>query len=141
MKKFAIIMASAILMLILYARFVGTKGIKINEYKVVNKDIADAYHGLKIVHISDIHYGSIINGKKLCKIADKINSLKPDIVVLTGDLLDKRFNYVDNEISNCLSHIEARLGKYAISGNHDEPVEEYYDIIEKAGFMVYNIVK
>ncbi len=134
MKKYIIIAFSVIVFIILYARFIGTKGIKVNEFKVVNKNLNEAYHGLKIVHISDIHYGSIVDGKKLCKVADKINEIKPDIVVLTGDLLDKRLKYTDEEITSCLSKINARLGKYAISGNHDVPVEEYYEIIENAGF-------
>lgn len=135
MKKLAVIFASVLIFIILYARFIGTKGIKINEYKIVNESIVDAYHGLKIVHLSDIHYGSIVNSKKLCKIVDKINEIKPDIVVLTGDLLDQKYQYNTEEIISCLSRINARLGKYAISGNHDLPIEDYYNIIENANFI------
>ena len=137
MKKIIITLAIIILLIssiLLYSRFIATKGLKIKEYKVVNTKITDSYHGLKIVHLSDIHYGSTINEKELNNIVDKINEIKPDIVVLTGDLIDDRISFDKDIIINCLSKIEANLGKYAISGNHDLPIDDYNYIIKESGF-------
>lgn len=137
MKKFIIILVIIILILglgLLYSRFIATSGLKVKEYKVANNKITDSYHGLKIIHLSDIHYNSTINEKELNNIVDKVNEIKPDIVVLTGDLIDERLSYDKDIISNCLSKIEAKLGKFAVSGNHDIPLDDYNYIIKESGF-------
>lgn len=135
MKKVLIITSIILVLVILYSRFIATSGLKIHEYKVVNSDITEQYNGLKIVHISDIHYGSTVNNKKFEKIIEQINFIKPDIVVLTGDLIDEKFEYNFEELVNNLSNINAKLGKYAISGNHDYSVEDYNDLISDGGFI------
>ena len=137
MKKVIIVLIIIILsisLILLYSRFIATKGLKINEYKVINFKITETYHGLKIVHLSDIHYNSTIFEKELKNIVEKINEIKPDIVVLTGDLIDDRISFDKDIIINCLSKIEANLGKYAISGNHDIPIDDYNYIIKESGF-------
>lgn len=137
MKKFIIILIIIILILglgLLYSRFIATSGLKVKEYKVVNNKITDSYHGLKIIHLSDIHYNSTINEKELNNVVDKVNKIKPDIVVLTGDLIDERLSYDKDIIINCLSKIEAKLGKFAVSGNHDIPLDDYNYIIKESGF-------
>ena len=137
MKKFIIILIIIILLIssiLLYSRFIATKGLKIKEYKVVNTKITDSYHGLKIVHLSDVHYGSTINEKELNNIVDEVNKLNPDIVVMTGDLLDERLSYDKDIIIKYLNKIEAKLGKYAVSGNHDIPLDDYNYIVKESGF-------
>lgn len=141
MKKFIIIIVIVIIIIslgLLYSRFIATKGLKVKEYKIVNSKITDEYHGLKIVHLSDVHYGSTINEKELINIVDKINEINPDIVTLTGDLLDERLKYNKEVIIRELSRINAKIGKFAISGNHDIPIEEFNDIIEKSNFKNLN---
>ena len=137
MKRFVIVLVIIILIIVLgllYSRFIATKGLKIKEYKVVNNKITDAYHGLKIVHLTDIHYGSVVYEKQLNNIVEKVNELNPDIVVMTGDLLDERLQYDKDVIIKCLSRIEAKLGKYAISGNHDIPLDDYNYIVKESEF-------
>lgn len=137
MKKVIIILVIIILTIslcLLYSRFISTKGLKVKEYKVVNSKITDSYHGLKIIHLTDIHYGSTINEKELNNIVDKVNEIKPDIVVITGDLIDERLSYDKDTIINCLSKIEAKLGKFAVSGNHDIPLDDYNYIVKESGF-------
>ena len=137
MKKVIIVLVIIVLTIslcLLYSRFIATKGLKVKEYKVVNSKITESYHGLKIVHLTDIHYGSTVNEKELNNIVDKVNEIKPDIVVITGDLIDERLSYDKDIIINCLSKIEAKLGKYAVSGNHDIPLDDYNYIIKESGF-------
>ena len=100
-KKFIIfllILITIVSSTLLYSRYIGTSGIFINEYKVVNKNLSNDFYGLKIVHISDLHYGRTINKKELNELVKKINLTKPDIVVLTGDLIDKDTNLTDKDI-------------------------------------------
>ena len=138
MKKVVLVLIILLILFIgtfLYARFIGTKGLKVKEYKIVNSKITNDYYGLKIVHLSDIHFGTI-NTKELEKIVEKVNYIEPDIIVLTGDLLSEK-TYSKEELINTLSKLESKLGKFAISGNHDI-IEEYEDIIDKIGFTNLN---
>jgi uncharacterized protein len=127
-----------IVLLLLYSRFVATSGINVNEH-VISANISSNFHGLKIMHISDIHYGRVINNAKDLKvISDKINLSKPDIVVLTGDLIDRDTILTSNkkeDLIDFLNNIDAKLGKYAIIGNHDMTFKSWNSIIIDGGFI------
>ena len=135
--KFLIIFVLIITAILLYSRFIATKGLITKEYKITSSSIQDNFHGFKIVHISDIHYGRTTDKSDLEKIVNEINLLKPDIVVLTGDLIDKDTKLdetLKNEIIESLSLINVAVGKYAISGNHDTKFSEWESIISNSGF-------
>ncbi len=135
--KFLIIFVLIITAILLYSRFIATKGLVTKEYKITSSNIQDNFHGFKIVHISDIHYGRTTDKKDLEKIVNEINLLKPDIVVLTGDLIDKdtKLNEtLKSEIIESLNSISVTVGKYAISGNHDNNFSEWESIINDSGF-------
>ena len=127
--------------ILLYSRFIGTSGIVVKEYKVVNQKIANNFHGLKVVHITDIHYGRIIDDSRLLSLVDKINALKPDVVVLTGDLIDRHTILTSESqqaLSDGLAKIKVTMGKYAINGNHDVKFPEWDNIIQKGQFINLN---
>ena len=111
-----------IISIIIYARYIGTLGLITKEYTIKDTNLPSDFDGLKIVHFSDLHYNRAINITKLNKVVKEINNINPDIVVFTGDLIDKDSNLTDNdyiELSNILNNINAKYGKYAILGNHD----------------------
>ena len=130
--KFIAILILIIVLIILYARCIGTRGLKVNEYKV-ESTITSSYHGLKIVQLSDIHYGSTIFEQELSNIVDRVNLLKPDVLVLTGDLIDDNNPYDKDILIKYLSQINVTIGKYAVSGNHDI-IDDYNNILESSGF-------
>lgn len=135
--KFLIIFVLIVAAILLYSRFIATKGLVTKEYKITSSNIQDNFHGFKIVHISDIHYGRTTDKKDLEKIVNEINLLKPDIVVLTGDLIDKDTELnetLKSEIIESLNSISVTVGKYAISGNHDNNFSEWESIINDSGF-------
>lgn len=127
---------SIFIILFLYARFIGTKGLFVKEY-TLNADIPSNFDGLKIVHLTDIHYNRTFKEKELKKLVKKINLINPDIIVLTGDLLDREIFEDDSKdiLTKYLKQMNAKLGKYAISGNHDLIHNEFYDIINNSGFI------
>lgn len=134
-----IIILILLISIFLYSYFIGTSGFKIKEYNIKNKNIADEFYGLKIVQISDIHYGFHFNKKKLENIVKRINDIKPDIVVLTGDLVDKNIsNEKADELKEILSRINVTIGKYIIMGNHDYKYKNWKNIIENTGFIDLN---
>lgn len=139
--KFIIIFILIIAAILLYSRFIATKGLVTKEYKITSSSIQDNFHGFKIVHISDVHYGRTTDKKDLNNMVKEVNLLKPDVVVLTGDLIDRDTKLDDDlkgEISEALSSINANVGKYAISGNHDSNFSEWESIINDSGFKNLN---
>lgn len=123
---------------LLFSHFVGTKGLVVKEYKITSERILNPFHGLKIVHFSDLHYLTTVDKKDLEKIVERINIIKPDVIVFTGDLLNQDTSLTEEEkkdLITSLANMHANLKKYAISGNHDVNQEVFMDILEKSGFI------
>ena len=122
--------------IILYSHFFGTKGLEIREYAITNDNIPLSYDGFKIVHFSDLHYGTTIKDNEMKHLIKTINELKPDLVVFTGDLIDRNYQINDENIEKLaseLNEIEASLGKYIITGNHDKN-PGYSKVLEKIDY-------
>lgn len=138
--KFIVVFILIVIALILYSRFIGTKGIVVKEYSIVNKDIPKSFYGFKIVHISDIHYKMTTDKDDLKKIKNEINLIEPDIVIFTGDLLDKNINYRESDYSDLikfLSDIDYNIGKYYITGDNDND-EKIKGIMDESDFISLN---
>ncbi len=121
---------------LLYARFIATSGLITKEYLITNKNLPDSFYGLKVAHVSDIHYGQTTDQKDLKQIVARINETKPDIIVITGDLLDRDILYTDKDlaiIEEELSKLQATMGKYIIMGNHDHTQEAYLEVVSHSG--------
>lgn len=93
---------------------------------------------LTIVAASDIHLGNMIRRDRLTKWVSLINSQKPDVILLVGDVFDHNIRSVESqEMYRELSKLQARYGVYAVPGNHD-----YYAGIEKAvGYLEMSGIK
>ena len=108
------------------------RDIEIRNVEVRSPKIAEY---TRVVQISDVHFSRVIDERFAEKIVPMINGLKPDIVLFTGDYMDKGIAN-PQKIAEIMNKIEAPLGKYAISGNH-EFITGYFDcieFIEKNGF-------
>ena len=128
----SIITILVITSIILYGFFISKNNIKTNEIKLVSNTITDDYNGIKVVHISDLYYKKELKEKYLEKIVNEINLLKPDILVITGDILNKDINYNEDDIkklTNYIDSIKTTLGKYIIKGDNDS--SELWDVLVK----------
>lgn len=126
-----------IVLIITYARYKETTSLKVNEYKITNNKIPDNFHGTKLVQISDIHYGNTVDINFLKRIIKKINEIKPDILILTGDLLDKEITQEEKQqIIEALKEIKVSIDCYAITGEKDiENKTTWDEIINESGFI------
>jgi predicted MPP superfamily phosphohydrolase len=71
-----------------------------------------------IVQISDVHIGGLIEKEFITNMVNKINSLNPDTVVITGDLVDTDIDNV-KDVVDILTNIKSKNGVYFILGNHE----------------------
>lgn len=137
--KFLIIGVIILIAIVLYSRFITTNGLEVKEYSISNSNIEDNFYGLKLVHISDIHYGQTTNDKYLSKLVKEINLLKPDIVVMTGDMFDKEKSINDDDITTItteLSKINASIDKFIISGDNDTHFNNWEKVVTECGFKI-----
>ena len=139
--KIFIIICIFLFIVCFYSKSYEIKHIVTKEYKLESEKIPSSFSSVKIIHFSDINYGTSIYHKELEGLVDKINSYNPEVVVFTGNLIYKKYNYNDEDlefIKENLSKINASVGKYAVCGINDNRLNEYISIMESADFKVLN---
>lgn len=123
----------------MYAKYFGTNGYYVKEYLVESKKLSNDYDGLKIAHLSDIHFDEDLNVKNFKKIIKDVNKKKPDIIVITGDLLSDTISEEKSEdLISILNTLEATSGKYIIDGNHDYKYKKWDELAIDCGFTIIN---
>lgn len=138
MKKVFLSIFILMLCLIFYGVFVGTKGFKVNSKTIEIQDLSDSFDGFKILQLSDFLIKDVNELKNIENISKKINDLKPDIIIFTGDLLYKNNNLTESDLEKLveiLKNMECSLYKYAVVGDNDE-INSYKDIMFKSEFKV-----
>ena len=98
--------------------FFNASNPKLHFIQVPIKNLPSQWQGKKIVQLSDLHLGKIWGHDFLKKIKDKVNSVNPDLIVITGDLFDGMPNYLD-EYLNEFKSFKSKNGIYFVSGNHE----------------------
>ncbi|MGH4117690.1 metallophosphoesterase [Clostridium sp.] len=128
---FALIVVS---ILLVYGTYNATN-LKTTKYALkIDKD-AGKLKKINIVMLSDLHLGDIVDKQRLSKVIIKVNELKPDIVILAGDIIDDYINpFVDQDMGEEFKKIKSKYGVYAAFGNH----EYYGGSIDKIVFEYEN---
>lgn len=91
---------------------------KIEKRKVSFENLPSSFKGMKIVHISDIHSGSLEDISAVEKGVQKILDLKPDLIFFTGDLVNNVADEME-QLKDVFAQLKAPFGVYSILGNHD----------------------
>lgn len=112
---------------------------RLKEISLKINNLPEAWKNKTIVQISDIHLGHIYRANFLQKIADKINPLDPDLVVITGDLFDGMDGSLQTFIPP-LKNIKAKKGVFYVTGNHETylGIDKTLAIFKKTDITVLN---
>lgn len=102
--------------------------IVISNFSYNNQNIPNEFNGFKIVHVSDLHNKSF--GKNQKYILNKINLASPDIIVVTGDLIDRRRYDLETSLIFIKGAMEI-APVYYTSGNHEAWSGQYENIRKK----------
>ena len=115
-----------------------TRSLPVVETREVNITGLDPdAEGLKIVQLSDPHVAWWNSRQKMRMIGEMIHGLNPDLLVITGDMVDHLPKYI-NALADCLDQVRPRLGRFAVIGNHDVYAgkEAIVRIMEESGFKM-----
>lgn len=96
-----------------------------------------ALEGLSIVQLSDLHIGPTIKRKHLQRIVERVNSLTPDLVAITGDLTDGRVAELEGDLAP-LANLNSLHGTFCVTGNHEyySEAEAWAAAFERLGMRV-----
>ncbi len=121
----------------IYARYVGTMGIQVREYNIINEKLPSSFDGFSIVQFSDLELGSTFLVQDMEKLVEKVNELKPDIVVFTGDIVSTQHTLSDEEkelLIDHLSKMDPLIGKYSVKGDDDQYNGVYEEVMDASNF-------
>lgn len=123
----------------LYTTYISTKRLIVKEQRITDSSIPGSFDSVKIIQFSDLHFGTTVFQDEVKKVVKAINYRNPDIVVFTGDLIDKNYKLSSEEqelLINELKKINTTIGKYAIAGEEDN--ENFNTIFNQSEFIILN---
>lgn len=137
MKKIYMV-ASIVAFLLLFSSWIwwGNTALEVNEYEMISNRIPEAFSGFRIAQISDLHNVQFGEGNE--GLLSLLAQTDPDIIVITGDLIDSRHTDIEIALEFCESAIEI-APVYYVTGNHEARVTEYEDLkngLEENGIMI-----
>ena len=124
-KKIKIIIAIFIILFIFIYLYAENNFLVVNHYEIESNKISKEFNNYKIIQISDYHntHSTTIHND----IKKSIIKEKPDIIVITGDLIDSSMTDID-EALDLIRNIKEYAPIYYVSGNHEAVVEKYDEL-------------
>ena len=114
----------------------GNIALEVNEYEIVSDRIPEAFAGFRIAQVSDLHNKDF--GEGYGQLLTLLSEINPDIIVVTGDLIDSR--QTDLDVALEFAWQAGKIARvYYVSGNHEARVPEYEDLktgLVKAGVVI-----
>src|SRR5207245_38784 len=100
-------------------------GLRIKDVLVRIRDLPPALAGLRVVQISDLHIGPLLRKEWVEGVVARVRALRPDLVAITGDLVDGTVAELREHVAPLARLAEAPRGVYFSTGNH-----EYYSGVD-----------
>jgi uncharacterized protein len=110
------------------------KHLVIEDVDIKIKNLVQQYN---IVQLSDLHIGGLIDQEYIAGMVNKVNVLNPDLVVITGDLVDIKVDHAKKALEE-FKKLQSKYGTYFIVGNHEyfHDIEKIIDVVKTMGIKV-----
>lgn len=129
-----IIIAVALLALVVWIVW-GNTALEINSYTIVSNRLPSSFSGFRIAQVSDLHNAQMGDGNE--KLLAMLRKAEPDIIVITGDMVDSY--HTDIDIALRFAEDAIKIAPcYYVTGNHEARISEYSDL--KAGLKSAGVV-
>lgn len=108
----------------------GNTALELNEYEIKSEELPKSFDGFRIAQVSDLHNAEIGEGNS--KLLDMLKKAEPDIIVITGDMIDSRNTDIEVALQFAKQVVEI-APCYYVTGNHESRLsrEIYLDFEEK----------
>ena len=141
-RKSIILAVAAAFLLALIAWIIwGNTAMELNTYTISSSKLPQSFDGYRIAHVSDLHNAEM--GKDNEKLLSRLRDADPDMIAITGDLIDSR--HTDIEVALQFIRAAAKIAPcYYVTGNHEARVNEYGELkagMEAAGVTVLEDVR
>ena len=134
-KKLMIVLVVIVALLIVWIVW-GNTALELNTYTIASEKLPASFDGYRIAHVSDLHNAEMGDGNE--KLLAMLREAAPDIIAITGDLIDSR----NTDVAVALDFAEKAVQIapcYYVTGNHEARVSEYSELkagLETAGVVV-----
>jgi uncharacterized protein len=110
---------------------------RVRDVELPLHGLPQALHGFTIAQISDIHVGPTIKRGYVQRIVDAVNTLQPDAIAITGDLVDGRVSDLAPHVAP-LAQLRSRHGTFFVTGNHEyySGADEWIAELQRLGVQV-----
>jgi hypothetical protein len=110
---------------------------RVREVGVRLERLPRALDGFTIAQITDLHVGPTIRGKDVKRVVELTNGIKPDLIAITGDLVDGGVERLRDHTEH-LAKLKARYGVFFVTGNHEyySGVQDWMEELERYGIRV-----
>ena len=131
----AILVAAVLLFALIFYIAWGNTALELNTYTVTGECLPEAFDGFRIVQISDLHNAEF--GKNNEKLLSMIKEAKPNIIVITGDMIDSRHTNVDKALNFAEQAVQI-APCYYVPGNHEARIPKDYETL-KDGLLSFGV--
>lgn len=109
----------------------------VREHEIYLKNLPAERNGTVLLFLSDMHLGSLIGAEWLEPLAERVQRMRPDVIVLVGDILDGSPGRIESLMPG-LKKLNAPLGVWAVTGNHEyyAGLDRCVSQMERAGLRV-----
>ena len=98
--------------------------VAVRSVRVSLRRLSSGMSGFRVVQLTDVHIGPTLGREWLASIVDRVNALEPDLIVITGDLVDGSVEALRDHVAP-LASLRSKHGTYFVTGNH-----EYYSGVD-----------
>ncbi|MCX6555561.1 MAG: metallophosphoesterase [Candidatus Aminicenantes bacterium] len=137
-RRYLVIAALLVISMISgFSIFNGQRYPRVREITVPIPGLRPDLSGFSIIHLSDLHLGNLTPLKRLKWTVERVNSLEPDLICVTGDVLDRDIGQ-SGEYCQLLMELKARHGVVAVTGNHEfyAGLDLFSDLARKCGWRI-----
>lgn len=136
-KKRPVLLAVCIALILLIVWTVwGNSALEVNTYSIVSNRLPNSFSGFRIAQVSDLHNAQMGDGNE--KLLAMLREAEPDIIVITGDMVDSY--HTDIDIALRFAEDAMQIAPcYYVTGNHEARIAEYSELktgLESAGVVV-----
>lgn len=134
LKKIIAVIVLALMLCLTAFTLWGNVALEVTLITVQSENLPKSFDGFKIAHVSDLHNAEF--GKDNVKLLEKIKSQNPDIIAITGDLVDSRRTKLEISLK-FISQAVKIAPCYFVSGNHESRIDCYQQLID--GLISYGV--